>query len=74
MSLFASKYRNIGLKIAYYRKLKNLTQVELAEKVGISSKYLSRIETGGTSGAALDIYFKICLELGVNFEDLTKDS
>lgn len=29
---FTEEYRIIGLKIAYYRKLKGLTQEELAEK------------------------------------------
>lgn len=39
------RYVQIGLKIAYYRKLNGLTQEQLAEKVGISSGYLSQVET-----------------------------
>ena len=34
--MFALRYKKLGGKIAYYRKLKNLTQVELATLVGIS--------------------------------------
>ena len=31
-SIHTEKYRQIGLKIAYYRKLRGLTQEELAEQ------------------------------------------
>jgi len=44
--LFALKYKEVGLKIAYYRKKKGYTQTQLAEMVGISSNYLSLIERG----------------------------
>ena len=30
--IYTEKYRQIGLKIAYYRKLRGLTQEELAEQ------------------------------------------
>ena len=36
----------IGLRIAYFRKLRNLTQADLAEKVSINKNYLSHIESG----------------------------
>ena len=36
----------IGKKIRQFRKLKNLTQFELAEKVGLNEKQISRIEMG----------------------------
>lgn len=39
------RYIQIGLKIAYYRKLHGMSQEELAEKIGLNPKYLSRIET-----------------------------
>ena len=32
--IYTEEYRQIGLKIAYYRKLRGLTQEELAEQVG----------------------------------------
>ncbi len=38
--------KQVGLNIVYYRKVKNLTQLELAEKVNISNTYLSQIECG----------------------------
>lgn len=38
------EYKMIGLNIAYYRKLKNLTQLQLAESVNISRTHMSNIE------------------------------
>ncbi len=37
---------NMGKRIRYYRTQSHLTQEQLAEKIGISSKHLSRIESG----------------------------
>jgi transcriptional regulator with XRE-family HTH domain len=37
-------YKKVGRKISFYRKEKNCTQNELAEKAGISVSYLSKIE------------------------------
>lgn len=39
------RYIEIGLKIAYYRKLNGMTQEQLAESIGISTGYLSQVET-----------------------------
>jgi len=36
----------IGRRIASYRKLKRLTQFELAEAVGVSKGYIAAIEEG----------------------------
>lgn len=44
--MFAMRYRKIGAKIVYFRMLQGLTQEQLAEKVGISPSYLSKIEHG----------------------------
>ena len=38
------EYKLIGLNIAYYRKLKGLTQLQLAEAVNISRTHISNIE------------------------------
>ena len=39
-SIYSEQYRQIGLKIAYYRKLRGLTQEELAEQVGLTPAYI----------------------------------
>ncbi len=38
------EYKMIGLNIAYYRKMKGLTQLQLAEAVNISRTHISNIE------------------------------
>ena len=69
--LFALKYKEIGLKIAYYRKKKGYTQAQLAEKVGISSNYLSLIECGNKGNSySMETLFKIAEALDINVNDL----
>ena len=46
IAVFAMRYKMIGLKIAYYRKLRGYTQEYLAVKVGITRTYLGQIERG----------------------------
>ena len=50
------------------RKQKGLKQAQLAEKVGISEKHLSKIETG-KNYPALDNFFKIIEVLDLSFKD-----
>ena len=38
------QYKMIGLNIAYHRKLKGYTQLQLAEKINISRTHMSNIE------------------------------
>ena len=40
----STEYKMIGLNVAYYRKLKGLTQLQLAESVNISRTHISNIE------------------------------
>ncbi len=58
------KYKRLGLNIAYYRKKKGLSQIELAEKINISRTHMSRIETADCA-VSLDVAFDICDALGV---------
>lgn len=44
MEKHIQEYKKIGLNIAYYRKLKGLSQMQLAEAVGISRTHISNIE------------------------------
>ncbi len=43
------QHKMIGLNIAYYRKLKGLSQLQLAEKVGLSRTHISNIEAPNMS-------------------------
>lgn len=44
MEKHEQEYKKLGLNIAYYRKLKGLSQLQLAEAVGISRTHISNIE------------------------------
>ena len=64
---FGLIYRAIGLNIAYYRKLKGLTQMELAEKVDISRTHLSNIEAPNVhTSISLDLLLQISQKLDVS--------
>ena len=54
------RYKKLGLRIAYYRKLKGLTQEQLAEKVGKSPGYIGAVEAVNVDRAiSLDMLFDI---------------
>jgi len=56
----------IGLRIAYFRKVRNMTQAELAEKVNINKNYLSHIECGNANKSiSLPLLIRISKVLNV---------
>ena len=58
--IYAEKYRQIGLKIADYRKLRGLTQEELAERVGLTPAFIGHLEAPNIPKAlSLDALFDI---------------
>ena len=62
----SKRYIQIGLKIAYYRKLNEMTQEQLAERIGISPGHLSRIETTTyIQPVSLKTLFAIADEFGI---------
>ena len=63
--------RSIGKRILNVRKAAGLTQAELSERIGISEKYLSRIECGKQVPSVV-IIAKICENLGVSADELLK--
>ncbi len=64
--IYAEKYREIGLKISYYRKLAGLTQEELAEQVGLTPAFIGHLEAPNIiKGLSLDTLFDIANVLGV---------
>ncbi|SEQ33537.1 Helix-turn-helix domain-containing protein [Lachnospiraceae bacterium NE2001] len=61
----------LGLTIAALRKLKGLSQEQLAEKAGISRSFLSSIEAPGISRSfSVDILFSISDVLETSASDL----
>ena len=62
----------IGLRIAYFRKLQNITQATLAEKLSINKKYLSHIESGSANKAlSLPLLIRISKALNIELALLT---
>ena len=55
---YKSRYRLLGLNIAYYRKLRGLTQEQLAEKAGVERSRISKTEIAWT-GTSLDTLYRI---------------
>ena len=65
-NIYAEQYRQIGLKIAYYRKLLGLTQEDLAEQVDLTPAFIGHLEAPNISKAlSLDALFDIAAVLGV---------
>ncbi len=63
---YFEKYRRIGLKISYYRRLKNITQEQLAEKIDKSTAFIGAIEAPNMARAlSLDTLFDISEALDV---------
>lgn len=60
----------LGSTIEKYRKIRGMTQKELADKVSISRSFISQIESG-ISNPSDDTLKKIANELGVAVTDLT---
>jgi len=63
---YLDRYKRIGLKIAYYRKLRGLTQEMLAEKIGKTPAFVGHIEAPNVNKAiSLDTLFDIAAVLNV---------
>ena len=59
----------IGLNILHYRKEKGMTQLQLAEKAGISRTYMQKVETARCS-YSLDRLIDIATALDVPLKKL----
>ena len=57
---YESEYRQLGLKIAYYRKYRRLTQEQLAEKIDRSPAFIGHVEAPNINKAiSMDTLFDI---------------
>ena len=61
--------KKIGVFIANLRKEKNLTQEQLAERLGVSNRSVSRWENGNTL-PDLSLLRLLCMELNTSIEEL----
>ena len=71
--LFKNNRAFIADKIKKQRKRMKLTQFELAEKVGLHEKQISRIENG-SNYPTLDNFFKILEALNLKLEDFSSET
>ena len=66
-TIYADKYRQIGLKIAYYRKLRGLTQEQLADVTGIHQTNISKLESG-TANPSLRTLKRLAAGMGMKLK------
>lgn len=65
------QFRELGLTISYYRKLKGLTQLQLANAVGLSRTHISNIEAPRIkTSLSLESLFDIADALDIQPRDL----
>ena len=62
--IYEAYYKNLGENIAFYRKRRGLTQMQLCEQVEISRNHLSHIENADCA-VSLDTIFALADALGV---------
>lgn len=55
--------------MAFYRKRRKMTQLQLAELVGIDRSHISAVELGNV-GVSFDVIFKLCEVIGVTPKEL----
>lgn len=61
-----NQYRQLGLTIAYYRKLRGMTQLQLAESVDLSRTHISNLEAPNMpTSISLDKLFDISETLDI---------
>ena len=64
--------KNIGMKIKLARTKSEYTQEQLAEKIALSSRYVSQLERGIAFGSATTIT-NLCKALNINSDFLFSD-
>ena len=70
------RLKDVGLRIAFYRKRRNLTQDELAERADYSVSYLGRVEScreNDMAVPALDFLYRVADELGISVIKLLEE-
>lgn len=60
----------VSIRLRELREARGLTQVELADAIGVSQKTISLLESGRKPRADLDQLTDLCRELGVTMAEL----
>lgn len=63
---YRDNYLQLGAKIAYYRRLRRMTQEEFAETLGLSWSFIALVESPNrVAGVSLETLFKMADVLGI---------
>ena len=65
---YRERFRILGLRIAYYRKMRGMTQEQFAEAIGRSVSFVSQIEANNAAevkGVSLETLFLMSEKLGI---------
>lgn len=64
--IYENDYLKLGLKIAYYRKLRGMTQEQLAEQIDRTAAFIGHVEAPNISKAiSLDTLFDVAKVLNI---------
>lgn len=61
--------RNIGGRLKVIREQRNMTQAQLAEKIGVNRSHIAKIENNDTDGSVA-VLTKLAAALGVSVAEL----
>jgi transcriptional regulator with XRE-family HTH domain len=67
MDIYTFFFKQIGRKVAYYRRLRNLTQEELAKRINISTSSLGKIERGKYNNN-ISVSMLMTIAMGLNID------
>ena len=73
---YRERFRVLGLRIAYYRKLRGMTQEQFAEAIGRSVSFISQIEANNSAvvkGISLETLFMVSDKLEVPMSKLFEE-
>ena len=73
---YRERFRILGLRIAYYRKMRGMTQEQFAEAIGRSVSFVSQIEANNAAevkGVSLETLFLMSEQLGISMARLFED-
>ena len=73
---YRERFRILGLRIAYYRKMRGMTQEQFAEAIGRSVSFVSQIEANNAAevkGVSLESLSLMSEKLGVSMARLFED-
>lgn len=73
---YRERFRILGLRIAYYRKKRGMTQEQFAEAIGRSVSFVSQIEANNAAevkGVSLETLFLMSEKLGISMARLFED-